>query len=86
MIEAKRARKIASSELLQIMHKIEECAYKGGFEIILEFKISQEVTSILNNYGYLVEYEQVPIYEETPYGVRYNIIGYKDQTTINWYA
>jgi hypothetical protein len=41
---------------------------------------------ILTKYGdYKVEYEKIPIYEESPYGIRYNIIGYKDQTTISWY-
>lgn len=82
---ADEARRIATGELPKIMHKITEAAYKGGFQITLDYSISVDISEVLRNFGYEISYDEIPIYEETPYGVRYNIIGYKPQTTISWY-
>jgi len=85
MIDAKRARKIASSELLQIMHKIEECAYDGGFQLLLGYELKKETIDILRDYGYKVYYREYPIYEETPYGQAIgNPIGTDIQIKITW--
>lgn len=85
ILSARDARGIATSDLLKVLHQIEDVAYKGGLEITLKTKLKETIIGILTDYGYKIDYEQVPIYEETPYGVRYKIIGYTDQTIISWY-
>lgn len=84
LLSAREARNLAKSPLFQLMHQIKECAYNGGFEITLDYKLDKDIINFLNDYGYKIEYESVPIYDDTPYGVRYNIIGYKDNTIISW--
>lgn len=87
MIDAKKARDIANSELLQIMNLIRESAYSGGFKIKLDYSISNETTKVLKDYGYSIEYKEIPIYWETPYGkLEDTPSGYKKETTISWYA
>lgn len=85
MLSAKEARKIAGSELLQIMNLIRDSAYRGGLNIRLEYSISKNTIKTLEDYGYNVEYKEGPIFEETPYGkVLENMVGYKKETIISW--
>lgn len=85
MLSAKEARKIAGSELLQIMNLIRNEAYCGGFYIRLEYTISKDTIKVLSDYGYLVEEEEIPIYIDTPYGQLDTEPGvYKKETTIRW--
>ena len=84
MLSAKEARKISNSELLQIMNLIRESAYKGGFSVKLEYSISEEIIKTLRDYGYNVEYKCIPIFEETPYGMLEDLIGYNKKTIISW--
>ena len=87
MLSAKEARKIASSELLQIMNLIRDSAYRGGSNIKLDYSISKDTIKTLKDYGYNVEYKEGPIFEETPYGkVLENIVGYNKETIISWNA
>lgn len=85
MLSAKEARKISNSELLQIMNLIRESAYSGGLNIKLDYSISKETTKALEDYGYNVEYNELPIYWETPYGkLEDTPSGYKKETIISW--
>ena len=84
MLSAKEARKISNSELLQIMNLIRESAYSGGLNIKLNYPISKETTKTLKDYGYNVEYKENPIFEETPYMVLKDIVGYDKLTIISW--
>lgn len=84
MLSAKEARKISNSELLQIMNLIRESAYSGGLNIKLNYSISKETAKILEDYGYNIEYKEGPIFEETPYGVLENIVGYNKEVIISW--
>lgn len=85
MIDAKRASKIANSELAQIMHKIEESAYDGGFQLLLGYKLKKETIDILRDYGYKVYHREYPVYEETPYGQVFgDPIGTNIQVKITW--
>ena len=85
MLSAKEARKISNSELLQIMNLIRESAYAGGFNIKLNYSISKETTKTLEDYGYNVEENEIPMYYETPYGkVDDKPFGYKKETVISW--
>ena len=87
MLSAKEARKIAGSELLQIMNLIRDSAYRGGLNIRLGYSISKNTIKILEDYGYNIEYKEGPIFEETPYGkVLENIVGYNKETVISWDA
>ena len=85
MLSAKEARKIAGSELLQIMNLIRNEAYWGGFYIRLGYTIDKDTIKVLSDYGYLVEEEEVPIYIDTPYGqLDDKPNSYKKETTIRW--
>ena len=84
MLSAKEARKISNSKLLQIMNLIRESAYSGGLNIKLNYSISKEVIKTLEDYGYNVECKNSPIFEETPYGMLENIVGYNKETIISW--
>ena len=84
MLSAKEAHKISNSELLQIMNLIRESAYSGGLNVKLNYPISKETTKILEDYGYNVECKNSPIFEETPYGMLEDIIGYDKETIISW--
>lgn len=85
MLSAKEARKIAGSELLQIMNIIRDSAYAGGLSIKLDYYIGKDTTKILKDYGYQVEETEIPIYYESPYGkIDDEPSGYKKQTIISW--
>ena len=84
MIDAKRANTISNSKLLQIMKLIEESAYKGITFLHLQYFISDEITKILQDYGYKVERYEEPIYHEDHYGKVIEPISYKEQTKISW--
>ena len=85
MLSAKEARKIAGSELLQIMNLIRESAYRGGLSITLEYNIDKDTIKTLTEYGYNVYEDESPIYYETPYGVKVDDpISYIKQTIISW--
>jgi len=85
MLSAKEARKIARSEVLQIMNLIREDAYRGGDFLKLDYTIKDSTIKVLEDYGYTVEIKEIPIYYETPYGaLEDNPSGYKKQTTIYW--
>lgn len=83
-IRADEARRIATGELSKIMYAIKEAAYKGDYQLILEYHPSMELVEVLNNYGYKISYKQEPIYEETPYGKTNKIESYKNSTIISW--
>lgn len=85
MLSAKEARKIAGSELLQIMNLIRNEAYCGGFYIKLDYTIERDTAKVLSDYGYIVEEEEIPIYLDTPYGqLDDKPNSYKKETTIRW--
>lgn len=84
MIDAKRANTISNSKLLQIMKLIEESAYKGITFLHLQYFIPDEITKILQDYGYKVERYEEPIYLEDHYGKVIEPITYKEQTKISW--
>jgi hypothetical protein len=85
MIDAEKARKIANSELLQIIHKIEECAYDGGLQLLLGYSLKKETIDTLRDYGYKVYFRKDPIYDETPYGtVLGEPTGFLTQIKITW--
>jgi len=85
MLSAKEAHKISNSNLLQVMNLIRESAYKGGTNIKLEYLLSKDTINVLKDYGYNVEYKEIPIFEETPYGKTLeNIVGYNKETIISW--
>lgn len=85
MLSAKKARKIAESELLQIMNLIRDSAYGGGLSITLEYNIDKETINTLAEYGYVVSEEEIPVYYETPYGIKVDDpISYRKQTIISW--
>lgn len=87
MLSAKEARKIAGSELLQVMNLIRDSAYRGGLNIRLGYSISKDTIKTLEDYGYNVEYREGPIFEETPYGKTLeDIVGYNKETIISWNA
>ena len=85
MLSAKEANKIANSDLLQLMNLIRESAYKGGYSIKLDYTIKDSTTKILEDYGYKIIIDELPIYYETPYGaLEDKPSGYKKQTIISW--
>lgn len=85
MLSAKEARKIASSELLQIMNIIRESAYAGGLSINLDYYIGKDTIKTLKDYGYQVEEKEVPIYYEDHYGrLDDKPNSYRKETTISW--
>ena len=84
-LTADDARRMSTGEMSKIMYEIKEAAYKGKFQIILDYNLSKELGNILHHYGYKIIHETVPIYEEAPYGVRFNILGHKFQTTVSWH-
>ena len=78
MLSAKEARKIAGSELLQIMNIIRDSADAGGLSIKLDYYIGKDTTN-------QVEETEIPIYYESPYGkIDDEPSGYKKQTIISW--
>ena len=85
MLSAKEARKIAGSELLQIMNLIRESAYRGGLSITLEYNIDKNTIKTLTEYGYSVCEDEIPVYYESPYGkVDEYPNYYKKETIISW--
>lgn len=84
MIDARKANMISNSKLLQIMKLIEESAYKGITFLYFQYSLPDEVTRILQDYGYKVERYKEPIYYEDHYGKVTEPITYKERTKVSW--
>lgn len=85
MLTAKEARKIANSDLLQVMHLIRNTAYDGGLSITLHYTLKEDTIKVLKDFGYSIEVKEVPIYSDTPYGILEDKPnGYSKLTLISW--
>lgn len=85
MLTAKEARKIANSDLLQVMHLIRQTAYDGGLSTTLHYTLKEDTIKVLRDFGYDVKVREVPIYSDTPYGILGDEPnGYSKLTLISW--
>lgn len=84
-LRAEQARRIANSEISQIMQLIKDSAYSGGLSIKLEYYLKSDTVNILKHYGYLIEEKEVPVYLEYPYGhIEDKPSSYIKETVISW--
>ena len=84
-LNAQRARVISSSTLANVFYLIEQAAHNFQWEITINKELSDNVIKVLTDYGYKIEYREIPIYPSGPYGQTSDEpSSYKKETKISW--